>query len=276
MKVLGLSASCRSWGNTDLLVRHALRGAVGEGAEARFLRLADLELQPCTGCMACVFKERDCVVEDGLHRLLNDLRWCDGLVLGSPTYVLGASGLIKTLQDRLIRFGMTRELGGKPGLAVAAAGVPGWETFALPQLSLTFLFLGMPVVDQFVGYAQGPGEVFYSPESLARADEGGAAMARGERHFRGEAGACPVCHFDLVTGGPDGSGHCPLCDLPGVWSPEDGRRVFRPEKGAEPRWSETVMRHHFHEKIVPSGARFRSRRKEILGKVRAFRGGGEP
>ncbi|MHB8763333.1 MAG: flavodoxin family protein, partial [Deferrisomatales bacterium] len=102
MKVLGVSASCRPWGNTDILVQQALRGAVAEGAEVRFVRLSELELRPCTGCMACVFKERDCVQGDRLGELLEAWRWSEAVVLGSPTYVLGATAGIKNLQDRMI------------------------------------------------------------------------------------------------------------------------------------------------------------------------------
>jgi multimeric flavodoxin WrbA len=271
LKILGASASCRPWGNTDLLVRHVLEGARGEGAETRFLRLADLELRPCKGCMACVFKGRDCVIEDRFSEFLEEMRWADGVILGSPTYVLGATGIVKNLHDRMIRFGSAREFVGKVGVAVAAAGVRGWESFALPQISLFFLFLGMPVVDQFVGYAQGPGEIFYDVAACERAREDGGALARGEKEFRGQKGACPVCHFDLVTTRADGSAHCSLCDLTGRWVERAGGLAFEPEPGLQPRWSEETMQHHFREKILPSGPRFKARMREIREKLEAFR-----
>ncbi len=275
MKVLGISASCRSWGNTDILVHHALRGAASEAAETRFLRLSELELRPCSGCMACVFRDRDCVLDDRFGDLLEALRWADGVVLGSPAYVLGATGQIKNLQDRLIHFGCAREFAGKPGLAVAAAGAPGWEPFTLPQISLTFLFLGMPVVDQFIGYAQGPGEVLDDEAACARARAGGEAIARGETAYRGSQGVCPGCHLDLVTTRADGSAHCALCDLPGRWiGSQEGRQRFEPASGAEPRWSAGRMRHHFEERVLPSGPRFKARIKEVRSRVGAFREGG--
>jgi len=276
MNVLGISASCRAWGNTDVLVHLALRGAAEEGAETRFLRLPDLELGPCRGCMACVFKDRDCVQQDRLGEFLDAMRWAGAVVLGSPTYVLGATGQIKNLQDRMIRFGMRREFRGKPGLAVAAAGVPGWDPLVLSQVSLLFLFLGMPLVDRFVGYAQGPGEIFDDARACERALEGGRALGRGDAAYRGEPGTCPVCHLDLVTVRPDGSGYCTLCDLPGAWVEREGSRVFRPAEGAEPRWSEAVMRHHFEERILPSGPRFRRRLKGLRARLERFREGGSP
>jgi multimeric flavodoxin WrbA len=271
MKILGISASARTWGNTDLLVHRALHGAAGEGAETRFLRLTDLELNPCKGCMACVFKGRDCVQQDRFGEVLEAFRWADGVVLGSPTYVLGATAAVKNLQDRMIRFGPAREFVGKPALSLAAAGVRGWEPFALPQVSLTFLFLGMPLVDQFVGYAQGPGEVFDDAAAWARALDGGRALGRGESAYRGEPGVCPVCHLDLVVGQPDGSARCTLCDLPGRWEAGPSGQRFRPHPDAQPRWSEAMMHHHFAERILPSGPRFKGRLKDLRARVEAFR-----
>jgi multimeric flavodoxin WrbA len=276
IKLLGLSASSRRWGNSDILVRSSLKGAEAEGAQIRFLRLTDLDLKYCTGCMSCVFKDRDCVIDDGLHRVLEEMRWADALVIGSPTYILGATGVIKTLQERLLRFATTSwEFAGKPGLAIAAAGMPGWEPFALPQISLLFLSLGMPVIDQFVGYGQGPGEVFWDPTALTRALDGGTALGRGETAYRGQPGTCPSCHFDLVSTENDGNSRCVLCDLPGSWSRSGGKVTFRPQPGAEPRWSEERRRRHFKEMLLPSGPRYRSRQDEIRAKVQVLKGGTE-
>jgi len=271
MKILGISASARTWGNTDLLVHRALHGARAEGAETRFLRLTDLDLNPCNGCMACVFKERDCVQQDRFGEVLEAFRWAGGVVLGSPTYVLGATAAVKNLQDRMIRFGLAREFVGRPGLSLAAAGVRGWEPFALPQVSLTFHFLGMPLVDQFVGYAQGPGEVLDDKAACDRAREGGRALGRGDATYRGAPGTCPVCHLDLVVGQRDGSARCTLCDLPGRWEAGAEGQWFRPDPQAQPRWSEAMMYHHFAEKILPSGPRFKGRIRELRARIDAFR-----
>ncbi len=266
MRVLGLGGSCRSWGNTEILVRTALHGAAQEGAETRFLNLAELRLEPCTGCMACVFQDRDCVLEDRYPELLAGFRWADGVVLGSPAYVLGATGAVKNLHDRMIRCGASREFAGKPGLALVAAGVPGWEPFSLAQVAMLFLFLGMPVVDQFVGYAQGPGEILDDAPLCERARAAGAALARGDTGYRGAPGSCPVCRLDLVTPTGDGNARCLLCDLEGRWA--DG---LVPAAGALPRWAEARMREHFVDKVLASGPRFRARRKELRARVRGLR-----
>ena len=287
MHVLGISASSRHWGNTDLLVHHALAGAREAGAGTEFLHLADFELRPCTGCMRCVFDDRDCVIDDGYHEVLRAMRGADAIVLGSPAYLLGAATLVKLLHERLLRFATSaREFVGRPGVAVAAAGRPGYEPFALPQIATVFLSLGMPVVDQFVGYGQGPGEVLGDEAALARATAAGAALARGDVEFRGDPGACPSCHFDLVTLKAGGRGHCPLCDLPGTWEPGGvGAGIpavlgassapavphFVADPDAQSRWAEDQVRRHFQESLLPSRDRFREHRHEIRARVDALR-----
>lgn len=293
MHVLGISASSRHWGNTDLLVHHALAGAREAGARTEFVRLADLELRPCTGCMRCVFGNRDCVIDDGYHDVLRAMRGADAIVLGSPAYLLGAATLVKLLHERLLRFATsTREFVGRPGIAVAAAGRPGYEPFTLPQIATVFLSLGMLVVDQFLGYGQGPGEVLGDEPALTRATAAGAALAGGEVAFRGDPGACPSCHFDLVTLKAGGRGHCPLCDLPGTWNvggvgtgaPALGGAAGEVGASAPPavphfvadpdmhsRWAEDRVRGHFQESLLPSRDRFREHRNEIRARVDALR-----
>jgi multimeric flavodoxin WrbA len=267
MKVLGLATSVRKWGNTDLLVHAALNAARAEGAETRMIRVADLELKPCTGCMACVFKEVDCVIPDRLGEVLEALRWSDALVVGAPTYILGANSVLKTLQDRMIGLGQSRELKGKTGMVLAPAGIPGWEPFVLMQLSQLLLFAGMKVIDQFVGYGQGPGEILDGEEAMTRAARGGAALARGENQFLGDEGGCPVCHLDLLTPRSEGRAYCPLCDLEGAW---DGK-TLTPDIGAHSRFSEEGMHHHFAEGILPSGPRFMAKRKEYAKRIGEFK-----
>jgi multimeric flavodoxin WrbA len=235
------------------------------------LALADIELKFCKGCMACVFKDCPCVIDDGIHLLVEEMRGADAIVFGSPVYVLGANGLVKIVQERLVRFGtISRDFAGKPALVVASAGVRGWEQFALPQLATTCLFLGMRVVDQFVGYGQGPGEIFWDEKALARAAEGGAALGRGETGYRGSPGACPACHFDLVSVNVDGTGCCQLCDLHGSWVKSDEAVTFQPHPQAEPRWSELRRRHHVYDVVLPSGPRFRSRITDIRNRLKSL------
>ncbi|PLX44402.1 MAG: hypothetical protein C0609_05685 [Deltaproteobacteria bacterium] len=269
MNVLGISASPRKEGNTDILVTQVLYGARSEGAETRLVRPADLELKPCNGCMACVFKRRDCVIKDGFHELLEALRWADAVVIGAPTYILSSNSVMKNVLDRLVVFGLTRELAGKGALAVATAGVIGWEPFALEQPMTAILASGMLPVDRFVGYGQGPGEILYDDAAMDRAYAGGAALAKGERNFIGDKGGCPICHLNMVTY-RGGEGYCPLCDIAGEVDSVDGVATIIPDAGSDHRWSEDSMKHHYEEKILPSGPWFKENFREIRSAVSEF------
>lgn len=271
MKIAGISASRREWGNTDILVRHALKGAEREGAETRFLRLTDLEIHQCKECLSCLFKGRDCIIRDQLPDLLKILRWADGVVLGSPIHTLFAAGSIQTLVPRLFRLGYTQELAGKAGIAIVVGGRPGWEGWALPQVMIFFLSLGMPIIDRFTGYGQGPGEVFYDVEACERALKSGAAMAMGETAFRGEPGTCPVCHCDLMLAGPDGRPRCMMCEIPGQWKREGEVKRFEPLPGSRSRWGCRENRDHFEKLILPSRHAFQARREAIKKKLELFR-----
>ncbi|MHA1431093.1 MAG: flavodoxin family protein, partial [Candidatus Freyarchaeota archaeon] len=73
MKILGLVGSYRKYGNTEVLVREALMSASEMGAEVELLRLTDLTIKPCKGCMACVFKNAECRIEDDANFFFSKL-----------------------------------------------------------------------------------------------------------------------------------------------------------------------------------------------------------
>ena len=50
LKVLGISASPREGGNTDILLGEALAGAAATGADLEQVALRGLEISPCVEC----------------------------------------------------------------------------------------------------------------------------------------------------------------------------------------------------------------------------------
>ena len=60
MKVLGVVASHRFLGNTEILVKEALMGAEGQGAEVEIMRWTDYEILPCEGLATCLFGGTGC------------------------------------------------------------------------------------------------------------------------------------------------------------------------------------------------------------------------
>ena len=103
MKVLGISGSPRSGGNTDILIRAALEVLAGEGLETEFVSLAHRPIKPCVACRGCFGSETiRCVQEDpAFEGMLEKFVAADGILVGSPVYFGSATPQIMALLDRV-------------------------------------------------------------------------------------------------------------------------------------------------------------------------------
>ena len=54
MRILGIAASSRKWGNSECSVKMILNAARDAGADTEFYRLDEFELLHCTGCLKCL------------------------------------------------------------------------------------------------------------------------------------------------------------------------------------------------------------------------------
>lgn len=105
-KVLGLSFG-RKMMNTEIMVKTALMECEKEGCEVKFMRVDDLDIKPCTGCVSCVIGmitgngTGGCPIQDDFHILEEALYESDAVVIGSPAYVLSPTGKFKIVVDRM-------------------------------------------------------------------------------------------------------------------------------------------------------------------------------
>lgn len=97
--LLAFVGSARNGGNTDVLVDEVLRGAAG--ATIRKVRLVDLDMAHCRGCMTCTMGECRSH-DDDVAPLLRDMVEARALLFGTPVYFWNVSGLTKTLWDRML------------------------------------------------------------------------------------------------------------------------------------------------------------------------------
>ncbi len=251
MKVLGLTCG-RKMSNTEILVKEALMGAEEMGAEVEIVRLLDLNIQPCTGCNACVIDlfERggsgDCVIKKDDFKFIDEkILECDGIIVGSPIYEKTPQGLLKVLNDRMgpghdLAFriiakkireekGITKGKGPdersfKPRVAsLFAVGGSDWTTLALPMLQIFALPMNMTVVDQqLFNWTALPATVVLKDEMLQRARRSGRHVAETlkkpieEARYIGPEGACPVCHSSVLELGKTGDkAICAVCGVKG-------------------------------------------------------------
>ena len=113
LKVLGISASPRVGGNTDILLAEALRGAAEAGyagaepgyagakpgAEVESVFLRGLSIGPCTECYACA-KTGVCRIEDDYQKVFAKMLEADRLVFATPVFFMSVSAQAKLLIDR--------------------------------------------------------------------------------------------------------------------------------------------------------------------------------
>lgn len=176
-KVLGLSFG-RKMSNTEVMIKTALMECEKAGCEVKFIRVDDMDIKPCTGCVSCVvgmvagFGKGGCPIKDEFYILDEALMECDALIAGSPTYVLSPTGRFKTVCDRI---GPSHDItfrraaydegvaAGKPKdqlpdprsfkkrvgalISVGGAMTENWLDFMLPVMYEITMSMGIDVID---------------------------------------------------------------------------------------------------------------------------------
>ena len=110
--VVGICGSLRKESYTRRALRIALQGAEEAGAEARLIDLRDYELVFCDG------GDSSDVPKD-VTRLCKDVKRAQGIILGTPEYHGGYSGVLKNALDLM---GFDEFEGKMIGLVGVAAG----------------------------------------------------------------------------------------------------------------------------------------------------------
>ena len=102
MKLLVINASPRRSGCVSSMLDVVKVTAEAEGAEVSVIRVADLSVRSCTGCMSCRSKLECVLPEDDAQRVLRLIREADAVVIGTPCYWGNIPGNLKVLFDRMV------------------------------------------------------------------------------------------------------------------------------------------------------------------------------
>lgn len=180
MSVLGISASPRIEGNSDLLLRQALAGAESAGAEAEYIRLCDLNIAPCIECNSC-YKTGKCKIEDDYQMLYSKLLETDRLIFATPIFFMTVCAQAKILIDRcqclwahkyvlkqpLITTGRDRR-----AMVIAVGGTKSKKMFDSVRLTMKYF---LDVLDMhyaanlFVNNIDAPGQIKKHPSTMNEA-----------------------------------------------------------------------------------------------------------
>ena len=221
-RLLGLNAGSIN-GNTEIVLKEALRAAEAAGAEVELVRLEELHLpsgpDPKEPDDAWWFWER--------------LMEADGLIVSAPIFSRYVPARLKLLMDRLLgpnadraiveKLIAMRESGVEPTvpfrldervlkprvagfIAVGGALTPQWKTLALPTMHVFTFSMQTAVVDQFVVSGAGTAKsVVLDGEALERSARLGHNVATqmgrsfDDAEYVGDEGLCPLCHLDAVS-----------------------------------------------------------------------------
>jgi len=99
MKVLGINASPRIEGNTDLLLDKVLQGAGSKGADTEKIILNKLKFVPCQECEKAA-DDGGCLVNDDMQAVYKKIKDSDAIVLASPVFFGSLSAQSKMMIDR--------------------------------------------------------------------------------------------------------------------------------------------------------------------------------
>lgn len=291
MKLLGLGAG-RKGGNSEILLKEALMAAEEMGTEIELLRLHDLNIKPCIGCISCSKDQQSggtgaCVIKDDDMPFFNEkLLGCDGIILGIPVYIMTPPGYFKVLCDRIgpshdVAWQMeAKNIAEKEGresqidprffkqrvsgfIAVGGAPTPDWLSLALPLMN-TFTFpMQIEVIDQMqVLGTPLPAQVTLNKEALARARKLGRHVAGAmgkppeQLEWKGDdPGTCPVCHSNVMLVGNTSSVECAICGIKGELKEKNGEVTvtFPKEQQAISRLTLAGKKLHFDDVVETVG-----------------------
>ena len=259
MKALGVSFG-RKMQSCEVLVKQALKQLEARGYETQFIRMSELDIKYCTGCLACVIGQLGggkggCVLKDDLPILQEAIFEADAVIFAAPIYVWAPSGLFKTVCDR---FGPAadlafrthaRQVGEAMGkseeelvdkrafkkraaayITAGGAKTKNWTSFGLASM-YEVGSMGLNVVDAVNVYNIMASEhIISNKEVMDRMTAVGNHLADaletegGLDKWYGDEGVCPVCHMDLLTILPEGNKvECPVCGIEGTLTVDDGK-----------------------------------------------------
>ena len=103
MKITVLQGSPNKDGSTNILVEEFRRGAEEAGHSVARFDLTDLDISPCTGCVACGY-EGPCVQHDDNQKIRSAVLGADMIVFATPLYYYGMSAQLKIVIDRFCAY----------------------------------------------------------------------------------------------------------------------------------------------------------------------------
>ncbi len=188
IRVLGIYSSPRAGGNSDLLLKEMLRGAVEAGATVEEVYLRDLDISPCMECGSCT-DTGECAVQDAMQQIYPRLESWERVIIASPVFFYSVTAQLKAMIDRCqavwcrnayLNLVPPPEATGRKGFFLSVAGTRGKGIFdcSLAVIKILFETIGVSF-EGYLGYRRidHKGAILEHPTALAEAFEAGKKFA---------------------------------------------------------------------------------------------------
>ena len=187
MNVVAFFGSPRIDGNTDLLLREALKPAREAGYEIIEFNLNGMNIKPCQDCGGCS-KTGICVVNDAMKDIYEAIRTGDRFIVASPIFFYSVSAQTKLMIDRCQAFWCEKYLlkkdilpgeRGRKGLLLVAAGMKKDDAVRCADTVTRIFFRTISVPTHEMVSALGAdakGDVLTHPTALRDAYEAGKRL----------------------------------------------------------------------------------------------------
>ncbi len=189
MKTIAFMGSPRKDGNTELLLKEAIRGVEEtSGCRVTIFSLNLMNIKPCQDCGGCE-KTGECILDDDMAKIYPQIRTADRIIFASPIFFFGLSAQSKAMIDRCQSFWCEKYLLKKPippgkygrkGLLIVVGGMKkevGVECGnATAKAFFRTISVGEHKVLSFLG-VDAKGAILKHPTGLKEALEAGKTLA---------------------------------------------------------------------------------------------------
>jgi multimeric flavodoxin WrbA len=195
-KIVAIVGGYRKEGTTDAAVEAVLAGAREKGAATHTIYLTEQHIEFCMNCRACTQapgpERGQCLQQDDMAPILDEIEAADVLVLGSPVNCGNVTAIFRRFLERLLCFtywpwGQAAPTGRKKhptrkAVLVASSAMPGFLiplfTGTAGALRTAAKMLGAtPVGTMWIGLAAGEPHYSLPARTRARARRIGLKLA---------------------------------------------------------------------------------------------------
>jgi multimeric flavodoxin WrbA len=191
MKIIAFLGSPRKDGNTELLLKEAIRGIEESGLNVHVFNLNLMNISPCQNCAGCD-DTGICIIEDEMAQIYDAIRAADRVILASPIFFFGLSAQIKIMIDRCQAFWCEKYLLKKPlpegkygrkGLLLLVGGQKKEIGIQCGEATAKAFFRSISVPEHktlgFLG-VDAQGAILHHPSALRESYEAGLRLIEGD------------------------------------------------------------------------------------------------